>query len=79
MPSGEVSLKCDRKQESISYPDVEPHFEGALQLGRICHMLPIHLIWGSRNDLVYVCSFKLLPDSFSQSHPLPVPTLSKTR
>ena len=56
MPSGEVSLKCDRKQESISYPDVEPHFEGALQLGRICRTLPIHLIWGARNDFMYVCS-----------------------
>ncbi|KIM38284.1 hypothetical protein M413DRAFT_448020 [Hebeloma cylindrosporum] len=52
LPSGEVALKCDRKQEAISYPDVEPHFEGALHLGRVCHTLPIHLIWGARNDFV---------------------------
>jgi hypothetical protein len=78
MPSGEVSLKCDRKQESISYPDVEPHFEGALQLGRICHTLPIHLIWGARNDFTYV-SFRFLSESVLTFAPLLVPTLSGTR
>ncbi|KAF8167148.1 Alpha/beta hydrolase fold-1 [Crassisporium funariophilum] len=50
--SGNVTLKCHKKQEANSYPDVEPHFEGAIQLGRICHSLPVHLIWGTRNDLV---------------------------
>ncbi|KAF8954537.1 Alpha/beta hydrolase fold-1 [Flammula alnicola] len=42
----------EEKQESMSFPDVEPHFEGVLQLGRICRTLPIHLVWGERNDLV---------------------------
>jgi len=51
-PSGSVTLKCDRKQEAVSFPDVEPHFEGAVQLSRICHAVPIHIIWGTRNDLV---------------------------
>ncbi|KAF8816217.1 hypothetical protein BYT27DRAFT_7238055 [Phlegmacium glaucopus] len=50
LPSGGVTLKCDKKQEAISYPDVEPHFEGTLQFGRICHSLPIHVIWGTRID-----------------------------
>jgi len=52
LPSGKVTLKCDRKQEAVSFPDVEPHFEGAVHLGRICHAVPIHIIWGTRNDLV---------------------------
>ncbi|KIM35057.1 hypothetical protein M413DRAFT_449910 [Hebeloma cylindrosporum] len=52
LPSGEVSLKWDRKQEAISYSDVEPHFEGALHLGQICHTVPIHLMWGARKDFV---------------------------
>ncbi|PPQ76780.1 hypothetical protein CVT26_001952 [Gymnopilus dilepis] len=47
-----VVLKCDRKQESVSFPDVEPHFEGAAKLSEICQFVPIHLIWGTRNDLV---------------------------
>ncbi|PPQ72245.1 hypothetical protein CVT24_002345 [Panaeolus cyanescens] len=51
-PQGGVTLKCHRKQEAISYPDAEPHFEGAVQLSRICHALPVHIIWGTRNDLV---------------------------
>jgi len=52
LPSGGATLKCDKKQEAISYPDVEPHFEGSLQLGRICHLLPIHIIWGAPGDLM---------------------------
>ncbi|KAF8891609.1 hypothetical protein CPB84DRAFT_1784093 [Gymnopilus junonius] len=52
-PNGEgFTLKCDRKQESVSFPDVEPHFEGAIRLAEICRFVPIHLIWGTRNDLV---------------------------
>jgi hypothetical protein len=51
-PSGGVTLKCNRKLEAASYPDVEPHFEGAIQLGNICHFISTHLIWGTRNDMV---------------------------
>ncbi|KAF8890073.1 Alpha/beta hydrolase fold-1 [Infundibulicybe gibba] len=50
-PTG-VVLKCDRKQEAASYPDVAPHFESAIQLARICHVIPTHIIWGTRNDFV---------------------------
>ncbi|KDR86137.1 hypothetical protein GALMADRAFT_235372 [Galerina marginata CBS 339.88] len=59
--SGAVTLKCDRRHEAASYPDVEPHYEGALQLGRVCHALPIHLVWGTRNDLVH----EFIQDSLS--------------
>ncbi|KAJ3505219.1 hypothetical protein NLJ89_g7532 [Agrocybe chaxingu] len=52
LPNGDVTLKCDRKQEAVSYPDTEPHFESTMQLGRICHAIPVHIIWGTRNDLV---------------------------
>ncbi|KAK7448810.1 hypothetical protein VKT23_013540 [Stygiomarasmius scandens] len=52
-PNGsQVTLKCDKKQEAISYPDVDGHFEATIELGRICHALPVHLIWGTSNDLV---------------------------
>ncbi|KAF8079386.1 Alpha/Beta hydrolase protein [Lyophyllum atratum] len=47
-----VALKCDRKQEAVSYPDKEGHFESMTLLGRICHELPIHVVWGTRNDLI---------------------------
>lgn len=49
---GGVTLKCERKMEAVSYPDTEPHFEAAIQLCNVCHAIPIHLIWGTRNDLV---------------------------
>jgi len=52
LPSGGVALKCDKNQEAIIYPDVEPHFEAPIQLSRICHLLPIHIIWGAPNDLM---------------------------
>lgn len=63
LPSGGVTLKCDKKQEAISYPDVEPHFEGPIQLGRICHSLPIHIIWGGPSDFMPV----YIQDSLSDS------------
>ncbi|KAF8909980.1 hypothetical protein CPB85DRAFT_1221751 [Mucidula mucida] len=49
---GGVKLKCDRKQEAVSYPDVDGHFEATTELGRVCHALPIHVIWGTTNSLV---------------------------
>lgn len=52
LPFGGVTLKCDKKQEAITYPDVEPHFEAPIQLGRICHALPIHIIWGAPSELM---------------------------
>lgn len=45
-------LKCDKKQEAISYPDVDGHFDATAELGRVCHALPIHIIWGAKNDFV---------------------------
>ncbi|KAF8629553.1 hypothetical protein AX15_003385 [Amanita polypyramis BW_CC] len=47
-----AKLKCDRRQEAVSYGDLEPHFEGANFISRLCHSLPIHLIFGARDKLV---------------------------
>jgi len=44
-------LKCDRKDESLSYTDTA-HFDAAVQLGRIAGTLPVHVIWGTRCDIV---------------------------
>ncbi|KAJ3889095.1 Alpha/beta hydrolase family-domain-containing protein [Lentinula edodes] len=54
-----VSLKCDRKQEAISYPDVDGHFEATTELARVCRTLPVHVIWGTSNDM--------FPDYFQDS------------
>jgi len=51
-PPGGVILKCDRRQEAISYPDIEGHFEATTQMGYVCHALPIHIIWGSQEHFV---------------------------
>ncbi|KAF8998383.1 Alpha/beta hydrolase fold-1 [Cyathus striatus] len=51
-PDGQVGLKCDRKQEAVSYPDTEPHFKATVQLGRVCHTLPVHIIWAERSNIV---------------------------
>ncbi|KAJ7600911.1 Alpha/beta hydrolase family-domain-containing protein [Mycena floridula] len=50
--TGAVTLKCDRNQESLSYPDVDGHFEAPLELARVCQVLPIHIIWGNEYELV---------------------------
>ncbi|KAJ3729281.1 Alpha/beta hydrolase fold-1 [Lentinula raphanica] len=54
-----VTLKCDRKQEAISYPDVDGHFEATTELARVCRTLPVHVIWGTSNDM--------FPDYFQDS------------
>ncbi|KAF8636764.1 hypothetical protein AX16_010967 [Volvariella volvacea WC 439] len=51
-PATAVTLKCDKNQEAVSYPDVDPHFESAAHLARICHSVPVHVVWGSRTELV---------------------------
>ncbi|KAF7784898.1 hypothetical protein Agabi119p4_1063 [Agaricus bisporus var. burnettii] len=52
LENGTVTLKCDKKREAESFPDVDPSFEGILRVGELCHNLPVHAIWGTRNDLV---------------------------
>ncbi|KAG5642245.1 hypothetical protein DXG03_003348 [Asterophora parasitica] len=50
--ASKVTLKCDRKQEAVSYPDAEGHFESTIILGRICCAVPVHVVWGTNNDLI---------------------------
>ncbi|KAJ3561263.1 hypothetical protein NP233_g10300 [Leucocoprinus birnbaumii] len=52
LEDGSVALKCDKKREAEGFPDVDPHFEGILCLSEICHAIPVHAVWGTRNDLV---------------------------
>ncbi|KAE9393434.1 hypothetical protein BT96DRAFT_863528 [Gymnopus androsaceus JB14] len=47
----EVTLKCHRRQEAMSYPDVDGHFEATTELARVCHALPVHVIWGTSHDM----------------------------
>ncbi|KAJ6517471.1 Alpha/beta hydrolase fold-1 [Mycena vitilis] len=51
-PDGGVAIKCDRRQEALSYIDVKPHFSAARELGRISRTVPVHFIWGSGSPLV---------------------------
>ncbi|KAJ6609419.1 Alpha/beta hydrolase family-domain-containing protein [Mycena sp. CBHHK59/15] len=47
---GEVTPKCDKHQESSCYPDTFPHFDSMNQISRIWRTIPVHIIWGTRND-----------------------------
>ncbi|KAG6919894.1 hypothetical protein DXG01_015602 [Tephrocybe rancida] len=47
-----VSLKCDRLQEAVSYTEKESHFDATTLLGHICHAVPVHVVWGTENDLM---------------------------
>ncbi|KAJ7605167.1 Alpha/Beta hydrolase protein [Roridomyces roridus] len=49
---GAVELKCDRRQEAMAYPDVEPHFDAVREIKRVCRTVPIHIVWATRSDLV---------------------------
>ncbi|KAJ7446314.1 Alpha/Beta hydrolase protein [Mycena latifolia] len=52
MPDGSVTLKCDKHQEATGYPDTHAHFDSLDQVARVCRTVPIHIIWGTRDDLV---------------------------
>ncbi|KAF9449728.1 alpha/beta-hydrolase [Macrolepiota fuliginosa MF-IS2] len=52
LADGTVGLKCDKKHEAEGFPDVDPHFEGIIRLSELCHALPVHVVWGTRNDRV---------------------------
>ncbi|KAF5312530.1 hypothetical protein D9619_002372 [Psilocybe cf. subviscida] len=50
---GPVRLKCHPEQEAASYPNTAPHHEGAEYLADIVKaQVPVHLVWGTRCDLV---------------------------
>ncbi|KAJ7114844.1 Alpha/beta hydrolase family-domain-containing protein [Mycena epipterygia] len=53
---GEVTPKCGKHQESSCYPDTFAHFDSMKQINRIWRTVPLHIIWGTRND-------ELIPDS----------------
>ncbi|PPQ74685.1 hypothetical protein CVT26_007668 [Gymnopilus dilepis] len=47
-----VVLKCDKFHEATSYCDAEPAFEAAVHVKGLSTSLPVHFIWGSKNDFV---------------------------
>ncbi|KAJ6576018.1 hypothetical protein DFH09DRAFT_806897, partial [Mycena vulgaris] len=51
-PDGGVAIKCDRRLETLSYPDVEQHITAAQELAHISRTVPVHFIWGAESPLV---------------------------
>ncbi|KAJ7079902.1 Alpha/beta hydrolase family-domain-containing protein [Mycena epipterygia] len=51
-PDGQVALKCDRRQEAASYPDVDPHFDAAHEIARVACAVPVHIVWANHSELV---------------------------
>ncbi|KAJ7446320.1 Alpha/beta hydrolase family-domain-containing protein [Mycena latifolia] len=52
MPDGSVTLKCDKYQEPNCYPDTFAHFDSVDHMARACSTVPVHIVWGTRDDLV---------------------------
>ncbi len=52
-PDG-VSLNLPKEMEAKTYPDVEPLWFATELLGQYRSIIPIHMVFGTRNDLVYV-------------------------
>ncbi|KAJ7726404.1 hypothetical protein B0H16DRAFT_1592842, partial [Mycena metata] len=51
-PDGKVTLKCDKQHEANAFMDKVAHFDSVDQVGRVCRTLPIHVIWGDRDDII---------------------------
>ncbi|KAG6919893.1 hypothetical protein DXG01_015601 [Tephrocybe rancida] len=58
-----VSLKCDRMHEAASYHDIKAPVEATAILGHICHTVPVHVVWGTANDMVPTSVQKSLCDA----------------
>lgn len=50
--NGGVQIKCDKKQEAMSYTDLEAHLDAMTQLKRFVGRLPTYFIYGGRIDLM---------------------------
>lgn len=64
-----VALKCDRRLEALAFPDVHPHFAAVGEFARMCHAVPIHLVWASRGEIVYVRSWSTASSSLFYLRP----------
>ncbi|EIN08046.1 hypothetical protein PUNSTDRAFT_104270 [Punctularia strigosozonata HHB-11173 SS5] len=53
----QVTLKCDPAQEASAFGDVYGHFDSFDELKRICPHIPVHLIFGSKIELMSVVIF----------------------
>ncbi|KAG1882652.1 Alpha/beta hydrolase fold-1 [Suillus subluteus] len=47
-----VALKCDLHHEALAYQDVESHFEATDQYTRLCHVVPVHIVFGTVHDYI---------------------------
>lgn len=50
-PNG-ISLKMPKRMEALTYPDVEPLWAATAVLRRFRSIIPVHMIFGTRNDFV---------------------------
>ncbi|KAF9466486.1 alpha/beta-hydrolase [Collybia nuda] len=52
-PDGMVAaLKCDKRQEGLTYPHFKSYIEATALFRERCRAVPIHVIFGARNDFV---------------------------
>ncbi|KAJ7784935.1 alpha/beta-hydrolase [Mycena maculata] len=51
-PDGNVTLKCNKFHEANAFMDKVAHFDSVDQVGRVCRMLPFHVVWGDRDDII---------------------------
>lgn len=52
--SGGVTLACTREQEAAGYAYTDDGIAALDRLSDICPVLPVHAVFGSRKDVVYV-------------------------
>lgn len=57
-----VKLKTSKEHEALSYPDVDGHFHAPLELARVCKEVPVHIVWGEKEDFVPDYIQELLSD-----------------
>ncbi|KAH9942036.1 alpha/beta-hydrolase [Amylocystis lapponica] len=50
--AGTVALKCSKQQEKVAFNDNDPHFVATDRLGTLDASVPVHCVFGARNDSI---------------------------
>lgn len=54
MPDGQVAPKCPKTRESAAFVDLESTFVATEQIAPISTLIPLHIIFGAKNDMMCV-------------------------
>ncbi|CAK5275903.1 unnamed protein product, partial [Mycena citricolor] len=50
--TNQITLKCNKLHEANAFLDKPAHFSAVDRIARLCRHMPLHVIWGTQDDIV---------------------------